>query len=169
MMINSDQMNHVTVRGVQTVISIHSVVPSGSNPGMYSHTQSVIKVLNVILWEARWTYRWSAARVGHSVSAVCHCFQQWCVEHSNTCKPGAWRLHSTDACEDWCILQKKSRQMLHLLCYQGPLGTVCFQQDSDQVFLWPGYHLHHGTAKHSYGALVSWKSRLTNSLALSNP
>ena len=49
---------------------------------------------------------------------------------------------------------KKSGHMLHLLCHQGPLGTVCLQQDSDHVCLWPGYHLHHDTAKHSYSSDV---------------
>ena len=43
---------------------------------------------------------------------------------------------------------KKSVHMLHLLYHQGPLGTVCLQQDSDHVCFWPGYYLHHDTAKH---------------------
>ena len=30
---------------------------------------------------------------------------------------------------------KKSGHMLHLLCSQGPLGTVCLQQNSDHVWL----------------------------------
>ena len=51
---------------------------------------------------------------------------------------------------------KKSGHMLHLLCHQGPLGTVCLQQDSDHMCLWPGYLLHHDTAKHGYSG-VYWR------------
>ena len=40
--------------------------------------------------------------------------------------------------------------MLHLLYHQGPLGTICLQQDSNHVCLWSGYHLHHDTTKHGY-------------------
>ena len=45
---------------------------------------------------------------------------------------------------------EKSGHMLHLLCHQGPVGTVCLQQDSDHMCLWPGYHSYHDTAKHCY-------------------
>ena len=44
--------------------------------------------------------------------------------------------------------------MLHLLCHQGPLGTICLQQDSGHVCLWPGYHLHHDTIKHGHSGVV---------------
>ena len=47
--INSDQMEHVTVRGAQTVTSIHSVAGSVGNAGVYSRMKTVIKVPNVIL------------------------------------------------------------------------------------------------------------------------
>ena len=40
---------------------------------------------------------------------------------------------------------KKSGHILHLLCHQAPLGTICLQQDSDHVCLSPGYHLHQQT------------------------
>ena len=44
-------------------------------------------------------------------------------------------------CEHWLPHPgKKSRHMLHLLCHQGPLGSICLQQDSDHVCLWSGYH-----------------------------
>ena len=49
---------------------------------------------------------------------------------------------------------KKSGHMLHLLCHQGPLGTICMQQDSDHVCICPGYHLHHDTAKYGYSCVV---------------
>ena len=49
---------------------------------------------------------------------------------------------------------KKYGHILHLLCDQGQLGTVCLQQDSDRVCLWPDYYLHHDTAKHSYSSVV---------------
>ena len=108
---------------------------------------------SVNLQENGWTYRRIAAHLGHNVSVVCRCFQQWSMEHSHDCRPGSGRLHSTDAPQDWRIVRvvvaartdpvKKSRHMLHLLCHQGPLGTVCLQQNSDHVCLWPGYHIHH--------------------------
>ena len=55
---------------------------------------------NVGLWEAGWTYRRIAAHVGHNVSVVCRCFQQWSVEHSHTSRPGSGRQRSADACQD---------------------------------------------------------------------
>ena len=64
-------------------------------------------------------------------------------------------------CEQWWLKQdpgKKSGHMLHLLCHQGPLGSVCLQEDLDQMGLWPGYHLHHGTAKHGYSVVFSDES-----------
>ena len=58
---------------------------------------------------------------------------------------------------------------LHLLYHQGPLGTVCLQQDSDHVCLWPAYHLHQEIAKHSYSGAVKkstgeWKDALLSSV-----
>ena len=51
---------------------------------------------------------------------------------------------------------KKSGHMLHLQCHQVPLGTVCMQQHSDHVCLWPGYHLHHDIAdKHGSSGVVN--------------
>ena len=52
------------------------------------------------LQEAGWTYRWIAAHVGHTVSVVCRCFQQWSVEHSHTPRPGSGWPHGTDARQD---------------------------------------------------------------------
>ena len=61
-------------------------------------------------------------------------------------------------CKQWWLPEqhpgKKSMHMLHMLRHQGPLGTVCLQQDSDHVCLWPGYHIHHDTAKHSCSGVV---------------
>ena len=64
---------------------------------------------------------------------------------------------------------KKSGHMLVLLCHQGPLGTVCLQQDSDYVCLWPDYHLHHDTARYDYSGVVKemtgeWNGALLSSL-----
>ena len=61
--------------------------------------------------------------------------------------------------------------MLHLLCHQEPLGTVCLQQDSDHVCLWPDYHLHHDTAEHSYSGVMKeftgeWNGALLSSVML---
>ena len=63
---------------------------------------------------------------------------------------------------------KKSGHMSHLLCHQGPLGTVCLQQDSDHMYLWPGYHLHHHSAKHGYFCVVKESTREQNGTLLSS-
>ena len=42
----------------------------------------------------------TAAYVGHHVSVVCRCFQQWSVEHSYTRRPGSGRPRSTDERQD---------------------------------------------------------------------
>ena len=63
---------------------------------------------------------------------------------------------------------KKSGHMLHLPCHQGPLRTVCLQQDSDHVCLWPGYHLHHDTAKHGYSGVVKESTGEWNDAILSS-
>lgn len=57
------------------------------------------------LREAGWTYRRIAAHVGHNVSVVCRCFQQWSVEHSHTRRPGSGRPRSTDARQDRRIVR----------------------------------------------------------------
>ena len=49
------------------------------------------------LREDGWTYRRIAAHVGHNVSMVCSCFQQWYVEQSHTRKPGSGRSRTPDA------------------------------------------------------------------------
>ena len=58
--------------------------------------------------------------------------------------------------------------MLHLLCHQGPLGTVCLQQDSDHMCLWLGYYLHHDTAKHGYSGVVKESTGEWNGALLSS-
>ena len=129
------------------------------------------------LREAGWTYQWIVAHVGHNVSVVCRCFQQWSVEHSHTHRPGSGWLHSTHIHTHQYrhIVQavvlpeqhwgKKFRSLLHLLCHQGPIGTICLQQDSDHVCLWPGYHLHHHTTKHGYsGIMKEWNGSLLSSM-----
>ena len=54
---------------------------------------------------------------------------------------------------------KKSGHLLHMLCHQGLLGTVCLQQDSCHMCIWPGYHLHHNTTKLGYSVImkVDWR------------
>ena len=59
--------------------------------------------------------------------------------------------------------------MLQLLSHQRPLETVCLQQDSDHVCLWPGYQLYHDTAKHGYSGVVKeltgkWNGALLSSV-----
>ena len=56
------------------------------------------------LWEPGWAYR-VAAHVGHNVSVVCRCFQQWSVKHSHTRRPVSRRPRSTDARQDRCIVR----------------------------------------------------------------
>ena len=63
---------------------------------------------------------------------------------------------------------KKSGHMLYLMCHQGPLETVCLQQDSDHMCLWPGYNLHHDTSKHSYSHVVKELIREWNDTLLSS-
>ena len=53
------------------------------------------------LREAGWMYRWIAAHVGHNISVVCRCFQQWSVERFHIHSSG--QPHSTDAHQDRCI------------------------------------------------------------------
>ena len=90
------------------------------------HLQPFEWCCNVSLQEAGWPYQRIAAHVGHNVSVVCGCFQQWSVEHPT---PIGHVLHDCvvqmhikiDAlCEQWWLLEqhpgKKSRHMLHLLC-----------------------------------------------------
>ena len=62
-----------------------------------------------------------------------------------------------DRCTVWAAVLhpgKKFRHMLHLPFHQAPLRTVCLQQDSDHMCLWPDYHSHHNTAKHGYSGVV---------------
>ena len=75
--------------------------------------------------------------------------------------------------EQWWLPEqnpgKKSGHILHLLCHQGPLGTVCLQQNSDHVWPWSGYHLYHNTAKHGYSGVVresigEWNGTLLSSV-----
>ena len=72
-------------------------------------------------------------------------------------------------CEQRCSHPgKKSEHMLHLLCHQGPLGTVCLKQDSDHVCLWSRYYLHHDTAKHGYSVVVKESTGEWNGALLSS-
>ena len=59
---------------------------------------------------------------------------------------------------------KKSGHMLHLKYHQGPLGTVCLQQDSAHVFLCSDYHC---TAKHDYSGVVKESTGERNGALLS--
>ena len=67
--------------------------------------------------------------------------------------------------------QTASRQeiqlLVHLLFPQALLGTVCLQQDSNHVCLWPGNHLHHDTTKHGY-SVVKESTREWNGALLSS-
>ena len=94
--------------------------------------------------EAGWTYWWIAAHVGHNVLLVCRCFQQW--SHS----------------------EKKSGHMLHLLCHQGPLRTVCLLQDSNHMCLWSGFHLYQDTTKHGYSDVMKESTGKWNDTLLSS-
>ena len=58
--------------------------------------------------------------------------------------------------------------MLHLLRHQGPLGTVCLLQDSNHVWLWPGYYLHHDIAKHGFSGVAKESTREWNGALLSS-
>ena len=57
------------------------------------------------LRETGWTYRRIVSHVGHNVSVLCSCFQQWSVEHSRTRRSCSGRPHSTDARQDRRIVR----------------------------------------------------------------
>ena len=59
----------------------------------------------VDLRKAGWTYRRIAAYVVHTGSVVYRCFQQWCLVHSRTRRPGSGRLGITDACQNTRIMR----------------------------------------------------------------
>ena len=60
---------------------------------------------------------------------------------------------------------KKSRHILHLLCNQGALRTVCLHQDT---CLWLDYHLNHDIAKHGYCGAVKFSTGEWNCALLSS-
>ena len=68
----------------------------------------------------------------------------------------------------WLDPGKKSGNMLHLRCHQWTLGAVFLQQDSDVVYLWPGYHLHHDITKHGYSGVVKKSTGKWNGALLSS-
>ena len=120
---------YITVRGAQTVTSIHNVARLQQCRCVFLHANShkgarfhpaidcpgylapVVTIWPfewghiVDLHEAGWTYWQIAAHVGHNLSLVCRCFQQWSVEHSHTYGPGSGWLHSKDAHQDQCIVR----------------------------------------------------------------
>ena len=57
------------------------------------------------LREAGWTYRRIVVHVGHYLSVMCRCFEQWSVEHSHIRRPGSGRPCSTDARQDRRIVR----------------------------------------------------------------
>ena len=57
------------------------------------------------LRKAGWTYRRTAAHVGHNVSVVCRCFQKYSEEHSHTRRPGSGQPRSTDVRQDRRIVR----------------------------------------------------------------
>ena len=130
------------------------------------------------LLEAGWTYRQTAAHVGQNVSMVYSCFQQWCVEHSHTHRPGSgWHIVQNTH-QDRCIVQAavaaRTASRVEIWAYVAPavsprpLGTFCLQQVSDHVCLWPGYHLHHETAKHCYSGVMKKSTGEWNGTLLSS-
>ena len=70
--------------------------------------------------------------------------------------------------QQWLYPGKKSRHMLHLLYHQESLRTMCLQQDSDHVCLWPGYQLNYDTAKHSYSVVMKESTGEWNGIVLSS-
>ena len=64
--------------------------------------------------------------------------------------------------------REKIGHLLHLLCHQGTLGTICLQQYSDHACLWPGYHVHHDTAKHGYSGVMKESTGEWNGVVLSS-
>ena len=97
----------VVLREVNSVFNIHSRYNHASHTGTYScwTLQSFERGRIVGLREAGWTYLQIAAHIGHNVSMVCRCFQQWSVEHSYTRRSGTGRPRSTDARQDRSIMR----------------------------------------------------------------
>ena len=151
---------------VNNVCNIHCMVQHCSSDeyvlllNNFSHLNGRI----VGLREAGWTNRRIAAMLGT--------MYQWCVAAFSS---GLWNIPTPvhqvldgrvvqthvkidSLCkQSWPPEQhpgKKSEYMSRLLCHQGPLVTVCLQQDSDHACLWPGYHLHHDIAKHCYSGVL---------------
>ena len=58
----------------------------------------------------------------------------------------------------------KSGHMLHLLCHEGPLRTVCLQRDSGHVCL----YLHHNTVKHGCPGVMKESTKEWNGTLLSS-
>ena len=118
----------------------------------------------VDLWEAGWTYRRIVTHVGHNVSVICHCFQQWSVEYSHIHRRGSGWPHSTDARQDWCIVRAAvaawtaSREEIQAhvapVVSPGTIGNCLLAAGLRSCVPLAGYHLHHNTAKRSYSGVI---------------
>ena len=88
---------------MNSVCNIHSRLqprPVDEYVLMLNNFSHLNEVAFVGLRESGWSYREIAAHVGHNVSVVCGCFQQWSVEHSHTRRPGSGLPSSTYAGQD---------------------------------------------------------------------
>ena len=120
------------------------------------------------LQEAGWTYRWIAAHVGHTVSRLCVA----------AFSSGLWNIPTPlDQVLDGRMVQMLvkidtlcEQQWLpkQLLCHEGPLETICLQQDSDHMCIWPDYHLHHDIGKHGYSGILTESTGEWNGALLSS-
>ena len=173
---NSDQIKtHITVRGVQTVTNIFS--HANSHKGAECHPviycpKHLALVVSISPFEWGRIVGLQEARHIDGLLHMLDTVYWWCVAASST---DLWNIYIPidqvleghlvqmhvkidPLCEQrWPSEQhpgKKSGHMLHLLYYQGPLGTICLQQDKDNVCLWPGYHFHHDTAKLGYSGVI---------------
>ena len=57
------------------------------------------------LQEAGWALSTDCSHVGHRVSVVCRCIQQWSVEYIHAHRLGSGRQHSTDAWQGRSIMR----------------------------------------------------------------
>ena len=115
------------------------------------------------------------AHVGHNVSVACCTFNSglWNIPSliDQVLDSHVVHMHvKIDAMckQQWSHSEKKSGHMLHLLCHQGPLRTVCLLQDSNHMCLWSGFHLYQDTTKHGYSDVMKESTGKWNDTLLSS-
>ena len=125
-----------------------------------------------------WIYRRIAAHVGHNISVVYRCFQQWSVEHSHNRRLGSGRPCNIDARQDRRIVQAavaaRTASREEIRAHVAPavstraIGNRLLSAGLRSQCLWPVYHLHHDTAKYGYSGVVKESTGERNGALLSS-